>query len=65
MNCAVIGAGSMLSACSPVPEDMPHRTDVPRRGRPGKIVRATSDDELALILLSADVYDGRAHLHPM
>lgn len=63
MNQAVIGAGSILAAGSLVTEGqrVPPRSLV--RGSPGRVVRQTSDDELALIHLSAKVYVERAPLH--
>lgn len=63
MNRVVIGNGSIVAAGSLVSEgqSIPPRSLV--RGSPGRIIRRTTEDELALIRLSAQVYAERAHLH--
>jgi carbonic anhydrase/acetyltransferase-like protein (isoleucine patch superfamily) len=63
MNRAVIGSGSIVAAGTLIPEGVhiPPRSLV--RGSPGRVARETTDDELALIRLSADVYAERAPLH--
>lgn len=63
MNRAVVGAGSIVAAGALIPEGVhiPPRSLV--RGSPGKVVRSTSEDELAVIRISAQVYAERAPLH--
>ncbi|HUR15457.1 MAG TPA: gamma carbonic anhydrase family protein [Mycobacteriales bacterium] len=63
MNGAVIGAGSMVAAGALVPAG----TVVPPRslvvGAPGRVRRATTDDELVLIRANAQHYEQLVALH--
>lgn len=63
LNRARIGSGSIIGANALVPEDRVVPPNSLVLGVPGKVVRATTDDERATIRRSAASYQRRAQLY--